>query len=159
MGGASDVASTDVHRINGCVRGLSRGNIKMILEVAVLNIRPGESADFERAFAEAQAISASMPGCASHQLLRCLETPDRYLFLVHWQTLDDHTQGFRQAPQYQEWKRLLHHFYEPFPTGEHYEPVSATQPDPSRLRGEWGSSADGEVDSECLAPTTTELFP
>jgi heme-degrading monooxygenase HmoA len=104
-------------------RGLIRGNITMILEVAILTIRPGESADFERAFAEAQAIIAARPGYVSHQLLRCLETPDRYILLVHWQTLEDHTQGFRQSPQYQEWKRLLHHFYEPFPTVEHYEPV------------------------------------
>ena len=95
----------------------------MILEVAMLNIRPGESADFERAFAEAQAIIASMPGYVSHQLLRCLETPDQYIFLVHWQTLADHTQGFRQSPQYSEWKRLLHHFYKPFPAVEHYEAV------------------------------------
>jgi heme-degrading monooxygenase HmoA len=103
--------------------GLSRGNITLILEVALLHIRPGESADFERAFAEAQAIIASRPGCVSYQLLRCLETPDRFIFLVQWQTLEDRTQGFRQSPQYQEWKRLLHHFYEPFPTVEHYEPV------------------------------------
>jgi heme-degrading monooxygenase HmoA len=95
----------------------------MILEVAILNIRPGDSADFERAFAEAQAIIAPRPGFVSHQLLRCLETPGRYIFLVHWQTLADHTQGFRQSPQYQEWKRLLHHFYDPFPTVEHYELV------------------------------------
>ena len=95
----------------------------MILEVAILNIRPGESADFECAFAEAQTIIASMPGYVSHQLLRCLETPDRYIFLVHWQTLADHTQGYRQSPQYQEWKRLLHHFYEPFPIVEHYAQV------------------------------------
>ena len=51
----------------------SRGNITMILEVAILNIRPGESADFERAFSEAQAIIASRPGFISYQLLRCLE--------------------------------------------------------------------------------------
>ncbi len=95
----------------------------MILEVASLNIRPGESADFERAFAEAQAIIASMPGHVSHQLLRCLEAADKYLFLVQWQTLEDHTVGFRQSAQYQEWKRRLHHFYEPFPTVEHYAPV------------------------------------
>jgi hypothetical protein len=44
---------------NGCALGVSRGNITMILEVANLNIRPGESADFEHAFAEAQAISAA----------------------------------------------------------------------------------------------------
>ena len=95
----------------------------MILEVVILNIRSGENADFERAFAEAQAIIASMPGYVSHQLLRCLETADQYLLLVQWQTLEDHTVGFRQSAQYQEWKRLLHHFYEPFPTVEHYAHV------------------------------------
>jgi len=95
----------------------------MILEVAILNIRSGQSSDFERAFAEAQAIIASMPGYVSHQLLRCLEAADKYIFLVQWQTLEDHTLGFRQSAQYQDWKRLLHHFYEPFPTVEHYAPV------------------------------------
>jgi heme-degrading monooxygenase HmoA len=95
----------------------------MILEVAILTIRSGESADFERAFAEAQAIITSIPGHVSHQLLRCLETADKYIFLVQWQTLEDHTVGFRQSAQYQDWKRLLHHFYEPFPTVEHYAPV------------------------------------
>ena len=95
----------------------------MILEVAILNIRPGESADFERAFAEAQAIIASMPGHVSHQLLRCLETADQYLLLVQWQTLEDHTVGFRQSGHYQDWKRRLHHFYAPFPTVGHYTPI------------------------------------
>ena len=95
----------------------------MILEVAILNIRPGESADFERAFAEAQTIIASMPGYISHQLLHCLEAADKYIFLVQWQTLEDHTVGFRQSAQYQDWKQRLHHFYEPFPTVEHYAPI------------------------------------
>ncbi len=95
----------------------------MILEVAILNVRAGESAEFEQAFSEAQAIIAFMPGYISHQLLRSLEMPNQYLLLVHWQTLQDHTEGFRQSAQYQDWKRLLHHFYEPFPTVEHYEQI------------------------------------
>ncbi|MDO8439382.1 MAG: antibiotic biosynthesis monooxygenase [Telluria sp.] len=95
----------------------------MILEVAVLNVRPGEAAAFERAFGQAQEIIAAMPGYLSHQLQRCLESADKYLLLVQWHTLEDHTVGFRQSPQYQDWKRLLHHFYEPFPTVEHYESV------------------------------------
>jgi heme-degrading monooxygenase HmoA len=99
----------------------------MILEVAVLNVRTGESGAFERAFAQAQSIISSMPGYISHQLQRCLESPDKYLLLVQWQELEDHTIGFRQSPQYQDWKRLLHHFYEPFPTVEHYETVFATE--------------------------------
>jgi len=95
----------------------------MILEVAILEIRPGESADFERAFAEAQAIIASRPGYVSHQLLRCLEKSDQYLLLVKWRTLQNHTEGFRQSPQHQDWKRLLHHFYDPFPSVKHYAQV------------------------------------
>jgi heme-degrading monooxygenase HmoA len=99
----------------------------MILEVAILNVRTGEGGDFEHAFAQAQDIISAMPGYVSHQLQRCLESQDKYLLLVQWQKLEDHTIGFRQSPQYQDWKRLLHHFYEPFPTVEHYELVFAAQ--------------------------------
>ena len=95
----------------------------MIHEVAILNIRSGKSTAFENAFAQAQPIISSIPGYVSHQLQRCLETPDKYLLLVEWRNLEDHTIGFRQSPRYNEWKQLLHHFYEPFPTVEHYEPV------------------------------------
>ncbi len=95
----------------------------MILEMAVLEVRPGESAAFEEAFGRAQAIIASMPGYLSHRLLRCVEAADRYLLLVEWRRLEDHTLGFRGSAEYAEWKRLLHHFYEPFPAVAHYEPV------------------------------------
>ena len=95
----------------------------MILEVAILNVRAGEGGAFEQTFFQAQDIISSMPGYASHQLQRCLESQDKYLLLVQWQRLEDHTIGFHQSQQYQEWKQLLHHFYEPFPTMEHYELV------------------------------------
>jgi heme-degrading monooxygenase HmoA len=95
----------------------------MILELALLQVRSGESLAFERAFAQAQSIISAMPGYIEHQLQRCLESPAKYVLLVRWQKLEDHTIGFRQSPQYQEWKGLLHHFYDPFPTVEHYEPV------------------------------------
>ena len=98
----------------------------MILEVAPLKIRPGEAAEFEAAFGEAQAIIASMEGYLSHELNRCLERPDEYVLLVRWETLEDHEVGFRQSPQYREWKRLLHHFYDPFPTVLHYAAVHGT---------------------------------
>lgn len=92
----------------------------MILEVAILAVRPGQSAAFEAAFAEAEQYIAAIPGYLSHRLKRCVEKPDQYLLLVEWRALEDHTVGFRQSPQYQEWKRLLHHFYDPFPIVEHY---------------------------------------
>ena len=95
----------------------------MILECALLDVRPGQTADFEAAFAKAQAIISASPGYISHELQRCLEDPNRYLLLVRWRRLEDHTEGFRKSAAYQEWKRLLHHFYDPFPTVEHYEPI------------------------------------
>jgi heme-degrading monooxygenase HmoA len=95
----------------------------MVLEVAILNIRVGQAAEFEAAFRQASPIIASMPGYISHELQKCLETPERYLLLAYWTTLEAHTLGFRQSPEYQAWKRLLHHFYEPFPSVEHFERV------------------------------------
>lgn len=95
----------------------------MILEVAILDINPGQRQAFEQAFAQASPIIAAMHGYISHELQRCLEVENRYLLLVRWQTLEDHTLGFRRSPQYQEWKALLHHFYDPFPVVEHYSLV------------------------------------
>lgn len=53
-----------------------------------------------------------------------MERPQDYVLLVRWATLTDHEVGFRQSAQYQEWKGLLHHFYDPFPTVVHFEPVT-----------------------------------
>ena len=92
----------------------------MILEVATLNVKAGLSADFEKAFSEAQKIIAATEGYISHQLKKCLEVADKYILLVNWETLEAHTEGFRGSAAYQDWKKLLHHFYEPFPTVEHY---------------------------------------
>jgi heme-degrading monooxygenase HmoA len=96
----------------------------VILEAAPLQVRPGHEPAFEAAFGQAQRIIASMPGYRSHELQRCLERPGEYLLLVRWDTLEAHTVGFRGSPQYQDWKRLLHHFYEPFPVVSHYEAVA-----------------------------------
>jgi len=95
----------------------------VILEVAILDVKPGVTTEFETAFKTASTIIASMPGYISHELQRCVETANRYILLVRWQKLEDHTVGFRQSPKYQEWRSLLHHFYDPFPTVEHYEIV------------------------------------
>ena len=96
----------------------------MVLEVAVLDVKPGQSQDFEAAYGQAQSILSSMKGYNSHQLQKCLEKPNRYILLVSWQTLEGHTQGFRGSAAYQEWRRLLHHFYDPFPEVEHYVVVT-----------------------------------
>ena len=95
----------------------------MILEVAILDVIPGEEARFQSDFGRAQSILSSMKGYIAHQLQRCIETPSRYILLVRWETLEDHTEGFRESPRYQEWKNLLHHYYDPFPEVEHYETI------------------------------------
>ncbi len=96
----------------------------MILETAILSIKPGRSAAFEAAMAQARPLIAATPGFQRIEVRRCMETLDRYLLLVWWETLEAHTVGFRQSERYQPWKALLHDFYEPFPLVEHYgEPI------------------------------------
>ncbi|MGA9872677.1 MAG: antibiotic biosynthesis monooxygenase, partial [Rhodococcus sp. (in: high G+C Gram-positive bacteria)] len=71
-------------------------------------------------FGQAKSIISSMPGFESLRLSRGIESPHRYLLLVEWTVLEDHTDGFRGSEGYQEWKSLLHHFYDPFPVVEHF---------------------------------------
>ncbi|WP_452226718.1 antibiotic biosynthesis monooxygenase family protein [Lacinutrix cladophorae] len=93
----------------------------MILEVAILNIKKGLSKEFEAAFKKAKAILSSKKGYISHQLKKCVEIENKYILLVHWETIEDHEVGFRKSEEYKVWKELLHHFYQPFPTVEHYK--------------------------------------
>ena len=95
----------------------------MILEAAVLNIKPNLESEFEAAFRQASKIISSMNGFIGHELQKCLEQRNKYLLLVKWETLKDHTVGFRGSLEYQEWRALLHHFYDPFPIVEHFENV------------------------------------
>jgi len=95
----------------------------MILEVAILNVVPGEASNFEQSFDQAQKLIQSIPGYISHELQRCLEVQNQYVLLVKWKSVEAHEVGFRQSQQYQAWKSLLHHYYKPFPAVYHYEPV------------------------------------
>lgn len=101
----------------------------MILEAAPLKIRKGQSAEFEQAFSEAQSIIAASPGYISHELQRCVEHEDEYLLLVRWETLAAHEMGFRESDDYENWRALLHHFYDPFPTVLHYEKITSASED------------------------------
>lgn len=92
----------------------------MILESALLQVTQGNTVAFEKDFATASKIIASMPGYISHELHHCLEENTSYLLLVHWETLADHTNGFRKSAGYEDWKKLLHHYYNPFPEVRHF---------------------------------------
>ncbi|HZW42435.1 MAG TPA: antibiotic biosynthesis monooxygenase [Agromyces sp.] len=99
----------------------------MILEHAILPVIPGREAEFETAFAEAKVIISGMPGFIDLRLSRSIETPNAYLLLVHWESVEAHEQGFRGSPEYARWRELLHGFYEPFPVVEHFAEVLAAR--------------------------------
>ncbi|MFF2345683.1 antibiotic biosynthesis monooxygenase family protein [Pseudarthrobacter sp. NPDC058119] len=99
----------------------------MITEHALLPVIPGQEEDFEAAFSHARHIIASMPGFMSLSLSRSVESPNTYLLLVEWESLEDHTEGFRGSPEYQQWRSLLHRFYEPFPEVEHFTLVEPAE--------------------------------
>ena len=95
----------------------------MIIEHAVLPVNRGAEDDFVEAFETAKGIIAPMRGFRRLTLSRCIERPSTFLLLVEWETLEDHTEGFRGSDEYSKWRRLFHDFYDPFPTVEHFEPV------------------------------------
>ena len=95
----------------------------MILEVAVLMVKPHLTSEFEEAFKEAELLLPLNSGYNSHELMRCIECPSQYILLVSWETVRDHEIGFRESEHYKKWSALLHHFYDPFPTVHHYDGV------------------------------------
>ncbi len=96
----------------------------MILEVAMLQVKPGLIKDFEDNFKIASDVISKMNGYINHELHKCIEDKNKYILLVRWETLEDHTIGFRESSEYQDWKDLLHHFYDPFPLVEHFEEIN-----------------------------------
>jgi heme-degrading monooxygenase HmoA len=97
----------------------------MITEHAVLPVIPGQEAEFIETMDRAKAIIASSPGFVSLRVQRCIERPSFFLLLVEWESLEAHTEGFRNSDAYQEWRSMLHHFYDPFPVVEHFETVAS----------------------------------
>jgi heme-degrading monooxygenase HmoA len=92
----------------------------MVLEHALLDVIPGLEVEFEKAFSRAREIISKSPGFINLKIVRGIERPSAYLLLVEWESLEDHTIGFRKSARYAEWRELLHHFYDPFPIVEHF---------------------------------------
>jgi heme-degrading monooxygenase HmoA len=100
----------------------------MILEHAILDVTPEDSEEYEAALRDALPLIAATKGFRKLEVRPCLEKSGRYLLLVEWETLEDHTEGFRGSERYQQWRQMLHRFYQPFPTVEHFgEPVVNTK--------------------------------
>jgi len=91
-----------------------------VVEAVLLPVRAGQHEQFEEAFAQAEPLIARAPGYRGHELRRSIDRPSTYLLIVGWDTVDDHETGFRGSEDYIEWSRLLHRFYDPFPSVHHY---------------------------------------
>ncbi len=91
-----------------------------VLEHALLHVRAGQGEAFEEAMAAALPLIRRQPGFLGASVTRGIEDPGTYLLLVSWRTLEDHEVGFRGSEDYQQWRALLHHFYDPFPTVTHF---------------------------------------
>jgi len=95
----------------------------MILEAVILFVKPNQTEAFENTFRLASNIICTMNGYIEHELQKCMEVENKYLLLVKWEILEDHTVGFRSSPEYQKWRSLLHDFYDPYPIVEHFNLV------------------------------------
>ncbi|TXH33084.1 MAG: antibiotic biosynthesis monooxygenase [Rhodospirillaceae bacterium] len=92
----------------------------MILEHAILEVKAGQSDAFQAAMREALPLIRATPGFVKLEIRQCLEADHRYLLLVWWEKLENHTEDFRGSDRYQQWRALLHHFYDPMPAVDHY---------------------------------------
>jgi len=97
----------------------------MILEMVDIRIRPGEQVVFDAAIRRGvETVIANATGFRGYKVNRGVESPDRYVLMIFWDALEDHTVGFRGSLEYQRWRGLLHSFYDPFPVVEHFAPVA-----------------------------------
>jgi heme-degrading monooxygenase HmoA len=96
----------------------------MILEHADLRIDPARAAEFEAAIAHgASSVIAHAQGFKGYKVNRSIESPGRYILTIYWDTLEDHTVGFRQSPAFAEWRAIVGPFFAQPPVVEHLELV------------------------------------
>ncbi len=97
----------------------------MILELADIRIQPGQNAAFEAAIAHAvQSIIVHAKGFQGYKINRGIESPNRYLLQVFWDTLEDHTVGFRQSDAFTQWRAIIGPFFASPPVVEHFDLVA-----------------------------------
>ncbi len=87
----------------------------MVVEQALLHVRAGQDDAFRLAMAQARPLIAASPGFIDLQVRPAVEEPGCYLLLVQWYSIADHRDGFRRSDRYQQWRALLHGFYDPMP--------------------------------------------
>jgi len=93
----------------------------MILEIAEIRITPGQQAAFDEAITRALATVASQAkGMRGYKVNKCIESPERYVLQIFWETLEDHTVGFREGPLFAQWRAIIGPFFASPPVVEHF---------------------------------------
>lgn len=95
----------------------------MILEIAQIDVTPGQEADFEAGVTKAVPLFQRAKGCKGVTLQRSHEKPSRYRLFVQWETLENHTVDFRGSADYQEWRTLVGPYFASPPEVEHVRQV------------------------------------
>ena len=96
----------------------------MILELADIRIHPGQNAAFEEAIQRGlSAAIGNAKGFQGYKVNRGIENAERYVLQIFWDTLEDHTVGFRQSPAFAEWRGVVGPFFAAPPVVEHFELV------------------------------------
>ncbi|MGL4229929.1 MAG: antibiotic biosynthesis monooxygenase family protein [Casimicrobium sp.] len=93
----------------------------MILEIADITITAGKQAEFDEAIKRGlETVASKANGFRGHKVNKCIETPERYVLMIYWETLEDHTIGFRQGPLFAEWRAIVGPFFAKPPHVEHF---------------------------------------
>ena len=93
----------------------------MILEVAEFRIKPGTQADFDAAIKRGvETVIAKAKGYRGYKVHKGIESPERYLLMIHWDTVENHTVDFRKSPAFQEWRAFVSPYFAAPPVAEHF---------------------------------------
>jgi heme-degrading monooxygenase HmoA len=93
----------------------------MILEIADITIAPGKQAEFDAAIVRGlEAVASKAKGFRGYKVNKGVESPERYVLMIYWETLEDHTVGFRQGPLFAEWRAIVGPFFAKPPVVEHF---------------------------------------
>ena len=105
----------------------------MVLEVALIDVLPGEEEMFAAAYRVAHPILAGTPGCLSVRMTRGVESPARFVLLVEWDSIESHEQNFRGTDRFTQWRGFIGEFFAEPPLVEHFTDVApGARPGPDR---------------------------
>jgi heme-degrading monooxygenase HmoA len=97
----------------------------MILEIALIDIRPGQEDAFAAAYGRARHLVATTPGCRSVRMVRGIESPSRFVLLVEWESIEAHLETFRGSDRFGRWRAIIGEYFAGPPVVEHYTDVEA----------------------------------